>query len=483
MAGWLDYLNTFIPQSVTQPKPFAPGSMEYFREMYSPPPMMGSPFAPPDNPAWLKGAPTAVPMATQPEANLPPGQLPWLSNLQQHMTGGAPTDGPGMTLRINKPNVMPASNPPPSSATTSAPPMFGAPDTLGAINSVPYGSPPSSSPAASWGERNKGWLEPLGDALTGLGQGIAATPPGSSPLSYLSQGAAMGAQNIGRTEDRRLDRRLKEAQVGKAESDADTRAWAKKLYADTSIPMPVRMAAIFKPESIPELMKELDGPTQLKLAEYAAQKAGLVEGATKRAGLAGDITQAEIAKAAAKAGAEKSATIFAETTPGAIEGQSRLKGEIARAESDAKGGTEYQNKAAAGASRAMRANAVLNGMEASGQTTPNLMSWLTSEKSFGSFVASKAEQQYFQAAREFVASVLRVESGAAVSETEFRRYYGTYFPVPGDSPQVVAQKAASREAIIRELAVQGGPMTNKMPGASAAPARPAGPKNDPLGIR
>ena len=215
MAGWLDYLNAFIPQGVTQPKPFAPGSMEYFREMYSPPPMMGSPFAPPDNPAWLKGAPTAVPMATQPEANLPPGQLPWLSNLQQHMTGGTPTDGPGMTLRINKPNVVPASNPPPSSATTSAPPMFGSPDTLGAINSVPYGSPASPTTPASKGT-DWGSEHPLWSTLSAFGQGV------SQPSWYGFGGQVMqglGAASAANDPLKRAQTELLRAQAGKAKGD------------------------------------------------------------------------------------------------------------------------------------------------------------------------------------------------------------------------------------------------------------------------
>jgi hypothetical protein len=49
-----------------------------------------------------------------------------------------------------------------------------------------------------------------------------------------------------------------------------------------------------------------------------------------------------------------------------------------------------------------------------------------------------------QAGREFVAALLRRESGAAVTESEFSNYKETYLPIPGDDALVIDQKARSR---------------------------------------
>lgn len=67
------------------------------------------------------------------------------------------------------------------------------------------------------------------------------------------------------------------------------------------------------------------------------------------------------------------------------------------------------------------------------------------------FLKSSDRQQYEQAQQDFINSVLRRESGAAISSTEFDRYSKQYFPQPGDSPQVLAQKATNRQTTINNL--------------------------------
>ncbi len=64
-------------------------------------------------------------------------------------------------------------------------------------------------------------------------------------------------------------------------------------------------------------------------------------------------------------------------------------------------------------------------------------------------------QQYDQAKRDFANAVLRKESGAAISQSEFVNAERQYFPVPGDSPEVIAQKAKNRATAIDTIA-QGG---------------------------
>lgn len=58
-------------------------------------------------------------------------------------------------------------------------------------------------------------------------------------------------------------------------------------------------------------------------------------------------------------------------------------------------------------------------------------------------------QKYDQAKRDFVNATLRRESGAVISPTEFENAQKQYFPAPGDSPEVVAQKKANRELVAK----------------------------------
>lgn len=60
-------------------------------------------------------------------------------------------------------------------------------------------------------------------------------------------------------------------------------------------------------------------------------------------------------------------------------------------------------------------------------------------------------QKYDQAKRDFVNATLRRESGAVISPTEFDNAEKQYFPRPGDSPEVVAQKKANRELVTSGL--------------------------------
>lgn len=64
---------------------------------------------------------------------------------------------------------------------------------------------------------------------------------------------------------------------------------------------------------------------------------------------------------------------------------------------------------------------------------------------------SDDRQSFEQAKRNFVNAVLRRESGAAISPTEFESAEKQYFEVRGDSEKVRLQKAANRNTIINNL--------------------------------
>ena len=54
------------------------------------------------------------------------------------------------------------------------------------------------------------------------------------------------------------------------------------------------------------------------------------------------------------------------------------------------------------------------------------------------------DQQYFNALRLFAAGVLRKETGAAFTPNELLDVQSRFFPMPGDSAQVIAQKRHAR---------------------------------------
>lgn len=66
-------------------------------------------------------------------------------------------------------------------------------------------------------------------------------------------------------------------------------------------------------------------------------------------------------------------------------------------------------------------------------------------------------QKYDQAKRDFINATLRRESGAVINPDEFVNADKQYFPLPGDTPDVIKQKRANREEAIRGIATGAGP--------------------------
>lgn len=61
------------------------------------------------------------------------------------------------------------------------------------------------------------------------------------------------------------------------------------------------------------------------------------------------------------------------------------------------------------------------------------------------------QQAYSQAQADWVRAKLRKESGAVIGEEEMKSEIRTYFPQPGDSPQVIEQKARARDTAIKGM--------------------------------
>lgn len=87
---------------------------------------------------------------------------------------------------------------------------------------------------------------------------------------------------------------------------------------------------------------------------------------------------------------------------------------------------------------------------------------------------SAGQQQVEQAQRDFINAVLRRESGAVISESEFDNARKQYFPEPGDSDAVKAQKARNRQLSIDGLLaeVPEGRRKSITPGASNGEKKP-----------
>lgn len=114
--------------------------------------------------------------------------------------------------------------------------------------------------------------------------------------------------------------------------------------------------------------------------------------------------------------------------------------------------TGEQNNAAGFYDRMMAANQVIGDPAAVGAA----QDYIGKAKAnlpfgLGNYLADPNFQRFDQAQRDFVNAVLRKESGAAISESEFENASKQYFPQPGDGPEVLAQKARNRDTAVAAM--------------------------------
>lgn len=65
-------------------------------------------------------------------------------------------------------------------------------------------------------------------------------------------------------------------------------------------------------------------------------------------------------------------------------------------------------------------------------------------------------QKYYQAAADWVRAKLRKESGAVIAPSEMAQEIKTYFPMPGDKPETITQKAEARKQALAGMEQMGG---------------------------
>ena len=121
--------------------------------------------------------------------------------------------------------------------------------------------------------------------------------------------------------------------------------------------------------------------------------------------------------------------------------------EVETAKAGMKPPTQAQEATALYASRIKQADEVFAGIEEFINTQGIGEMAQAGLPEFANFMKSEDMQSYQQAQRNFLNAVLRRESGAVISPSEFKEGRQQYFPQPGDKPAVIAQKKANRDLV------------------------------------
>lgn len=121
--------------------------------------------------------------------------------------------------------------------------------------------------------------------------------------------------------------------------------------------------------------------------------------------------------------------------------------------------SEGERQAAGFFGRMNQSSGVINNLEAQGSGLPTVATTVTGAV-LGDFAQRKAmtpeQQKYKNAADAWIRAKLRKESGAVIGEEESKAEYRTYFPVPGDTPDVIRQKSLLRREAEEEMRISAG---------------------------
>jgi hypothetical protein len=152
-----------------------------------------------------------------------------------------------------------------------------------------------------------------------------------------------------------------------------------------------------------------------------------------------------------------------------------VEANAAKAAAD-KAPTEFQSKAALFGARAEEADKILSSVDYSPaalsakQAVSNVPLVGGALGAAANVVTSNNNQRAEQAQRDFINAILRLESGAVIGKEEFENARKQYFPQPGDSAEVIAQKAANRRTAIEGLKRGAGKAAYSAPGSKPKPS-------------
>lgn len=117
---------------------------------------------------------------------------------------------------------------------------------------------------------------------------------------------------------------------------------------------------------------------------------------------------------------------------------------------------EEESKAALYTNRMLNAEKIFRDQKVVDAGMSRVERGLAKTPVFGNSMVSDQYQKFDQAQRDFINAVLRRESGAVISPSEFENAGKQYFPQPGDSPAVLKQKQANRIEAIRGIGAGAG---------------------------
>jgi hypothetical protein len=139
-------------------------------------------------------------------------------------------------------------------------------------------------------------------------------------------------------------------------------------------------------------------------------------------------------------------------------GKKTFANEIARINADAASGkkTEVQAKSEKFGNRMELAEKNLRGLDTEGTSLTN-RGLEALPGGVGNLAQSEKFQKFKQARSAFIQAMLRDESGAAIQTPEFARLEREMFPQPGDTRDVIAQKAGARKVAIEAMKKSAGP--------------------------
>jgi hypothetical protein len=120
---------------------------------------------------------------------------------------------------------------------------------------------------------------------------------------------------------------------------------------------------------------------------------------------------------------------------------------------------ENQSKAAGFAARMDSAEGIFTANPAGVETYTTQIAGAVPQVGDSARRASQTpeQQKYDQAKEDWIRAVLRKESGASISDPERAGQDRTYFPQPGDGPEVVKQKAIARQIVMEAMRKEAGP--------------------------
>ena len=143
--------------------------------------------------------------------------------------------------------------------------------------------------------------------------------------------------------------------------------------------------------------------------------------------------------------------------------------------------TEAQGKASTFQSQMVSASNTVKSLEAAGFDPTSFKSQTAVRLAGGAAnpLIPVTAQQYKQAQDQWSEAYLRFKTGAAATEQEVLRNNRTFFPVFGDKPEQIAQKAAAREQAEKDIGIAAG----RGAGLGAQPITPtAKPESKPSTI-